>query len=121
MQLCEIKPTMNYIYSASLQGRVASFYEKGIFIGIVMFNIGSHWWSTARVLDEELVLCVDTAFHGFARVGIDFLNRQAKKYRVSAIVAGCIFQKEPQIVLNSYYKDGFTQTCPTCIKEVKLT
>ena len=103
----------------SVSQRVVIFYDKGLFIGITIFDVISEWWSNSKFLVEHLVLCVDPDYKGFARVAIDELERLGKEFGVEAIVAGCAFNKNSQLVTNSYKKKGFTIVCPNYIKMLK--
>lgn len=118
VHLGDLDITMTSLFHMAANLQVTKFYEGDTFIGIVVFDVGNMWWSDKRFLTEILVLCVDESYHGFARVAIQYLNELAEEFNVDVICAGCYFQAKPQIVTNSYKKDGFTIDAPSYIKVV---
>ena len=112
-------PVLENLLALSARGRVVVFTEAGSLVGILVFDVGSLWWTTETVLIEEFVLVVQDGFHGFQRIAIQELERLAKEYDVAAILAGSLYTDEPRMVLNAYKKAGFTETAPTCIKVLR--
>lgn len=121
MALGEAHKVGDQLYQMSCNQQVIIYYDKTEFIGILAFDVGCMWWSDVLVLSETLVLCVSPIFKGFSRAAIATLEELACEYDVKAIVAGCIFQREPQLVANAYIKKGFTHTSPIFIKMVGET
>lgn len=117
--LGDLETTMCSLRQKAKDMKVAKFYHNDIFVGILVFDVGHPWWSKKLFLIEELVLCVQPDYHGFAREAIAFLDELAEEFKADAIIAGCYFQKTPQVVINSYKKAGFTIDTSSCIKVVK--
>lgn len=112
---------LKQLQTFSERGQVIEFDDKhGFFIGILLIDVGQLWWSQEAFLIEELVLCVQPSFHGFQRHAIKELNKLANEYHVKGICSGCLFQKNPQMVMNGYKKDGFDIDVPTAFKVVKF-
>lgn len=111
--------TIRRLAQLSLTQRVVIFYDKGVFIGILVFDVMQEWWSNDKFLVEHFVLCVAPSYKGFARDAIDELERLAKEYNCDAVIAGCYFNKDAQMVTNSYKKKGFTIMCPNYVKLLK--
>lgn len=117
--LGDIETTMDSLRQKIKNAQVTFFYDDKGFVGILVCNVGNVWWSKKKFMIEELVLCVRPDYHGFARVAIAFLEYLAELWEVDAIIAGCYFQKTPQVVMNSYKKAGFTIDTSSCIKVMK--
>lgn len=117
--LGDLKTTMRSLRQKARDMQVAKFYHDGVFVGILVFDVGHPWWSKKLFLIEEFVLCVQPDYHGFAREAIAFLDVLAEEFKADAIIAGCYFQKTPQVVINSYKKAGFTIDTSSCIKVVE--
>lgn len=100
----------------SKRGQVVKFYDKDNFVGILMFEVGTFWWSTGIFLNEMLVLCVDEHYKGFQREAVKQLEWLAKAYDVNAISAGCLFSNQPNMAVNGYRKDGYDVECPAVVK-----
>ena len=103
----------------SADNKVAIFYEGQKFIGILVYSFGSPWWSLKTIIEEQLVLCVDKDTHGFLREAIRELEHLADLHHAAAIASGCFFQQHPQMVTNTYTRNGFTETSPTYLKILK--
>lgn len=119
VHLGDLETTMNSLRCMAKNLQVVKFYDETKFIGILVFDVVKIWWSKKRFLDEVLILCVSSTYHGFARVAIKYLNHLAKVVEADAILAGCYFQTHPMIVTNSYMKDGFDIYVPNFIKVIK--
>ena len=100
----------------SMDTKVIVFKEDGKFIGILAFDVVKEWWTREPLLTETIVLSMSDDVKGFARIAIDKLKELAELYDVAAIIAGCLFQKNPQVVTNSYKKKGFDIIQPVYIK-----
>lgn len=110
---------LQQLWNFSKNGQVCEFYDKDKnFLGIMLFDIGELWWSQEAFLLEQFVLCVSPTCHGFQRLAIKKLNQLAKQFKVKAICGGCLFQDNPQMVINGYRKDGFNIDSPTVFKVV---
>ena len=94
----------------SQDGKVLKVYSKDYkyFYGIVIFDIGLHWYSPKLVLFEQEILCVNKDVVGFGRVAIALLEKMAKRYRCSAVVAGNT-GNDPAVD-NLYRKRGYKLT-----------
>jgi len=104
----------------SLNGYLLSFVSnEGKLIGILIWDVGNHWWSTEVVITEMFVFCIDKDFKGFGRVALHELDVLAKRYKAKAIVAGSYFLREPQIVTNMYKKFGYSEESPSYIKIIR--
>lgn len=120
VQKCgSLELTIRRLAQLSLSQRVIIFYDKGVFIGILVFDVMQEWWSNDKFLVEHFVLCVSSSYKGFARDAIDELERLAGLFDCDVIVAGCYFNKDTQVVSNSYKKKGFTIMCPNYVKLLK--
>ena len=117
--LGDLETTMDALRQKTKNMQVTFFYDDKGFVGILVCDVGNVWWSKKKFMIEELVLCVRPDYHGFARDAIACLEYLAELWEVDAIIAGCYFQKTPQIVMNSYKKAGFTIDTSSCIKVVK--
>lgn len=117
--LGDLETTMDALRQKATNMQVTFFYDDKGFVGILVCDVGNVWWSKKKFMIEELVLCVRPNYHGFAREAIAYLEQLAELWEVDAIIAGCYFQKTPQIVMNSYKKAGFTIDTSSCIKVVK--
>ena len=120
VQKCgSLELTIRRLAQLSLSQRVVIFYDKGVFIGILVFDVMQEWWSNDKFLVEHFVLCVSSSYKGFARDAIDELERLARLFDCDVIVAGCYFNEDTQVVSNSYKKKGFTIMCPNYVKLLK--
>lgn len=120
VQKCgSLELTIRRLAQLSLSQRVVIFYDKGVFIGILVFDVMQEWWSNDKFLVEHFVLCVTSSYKGFARDAIDELERLAREFDCDVVVAGCYFNKDAQLVSNSYKKKGFTIMCPNYVKLLK--
>lgn len=120
VQKCgSLELTIRRLAQLSTTQRVVIFYDKGVFIGILVFDVMQEWWSNSKFLVEHFVLCVSSSYKGFARDAIDELERLARLFDYDVIVAGCYFNKDTQVVSNSYKKKGFTIMCPNYVKLLK--
>lgn len=117
--LGDLETTMDSLRQKVKNMQVTFFYDDKGFVGILVCDVGNVWWSKKKFMIEELILCVRPNYHGFARGAIAYLEQLAELWEVDAIIAGCYFQKTPQIVMNSYKKAGFTIDTSSCIKVVK--
>lgn len=117
--LGDLETTMDALRQKAKNMQVTFFYDDNGFVGILVCDVGNVWWSKKKFMIEELVLCVRPDYHGFAREAIAYLEQLAELWEVDAIIAGCYFQKTPQIVMNSYKKAGFAIDTSSCIKVVK--
>lgn len=117
--LGDLETTMDSLRQKIKNAQVSFFYDDNGLVGILVCNVGNVWWSKKKFMIEELVLCVRPNYHGFARDAIARLEYLAELWEVDAIIAGCYFQKTPQVVMNSYKKAGFTIDTSSCIKVVK--
>lgn len=115
----DLELTIRRLAQLSLSQRVVIFYDKGVFIGILVFDVMQEWWSNDKFLVEHFLFCVNNNYKGFARDAIDELERLAKLFDCDVIVAGCYFNKDTQMVSNSYKKKGFTIMCPNYVKLLK--
>lgn len=89
---------------------------KGGIIGILIFDVGMEWWSTATVLSETFVFCVSPTYKGFGRLALQELERLAKEYKAQIITSGCFFMEHPQVITNMYKKAGYTVVNPVYTK-----
>lgn len=108
---------MQRLLHMSERGQLVKFYKGDRFCGILAFDIGYAWWTPHRVCSEVFVLAVESV-HGFQRIAAAELERIAKEYDASLIVAGNIFQVNSNLIGNGYKKCGFRQECSTYVKEV---
>lgn len=113
---------LHQLFKFSKNGQVCEFYDKDKkFLGIMLFDVGQLWWSEEAFLIEQFVLCVQPDYHGFQRLAIQKLNALARQFNVKAICGGCLFQDNPQMVINGYRKDGFNIDSPSVFKVMKDT
>ena len=118
-EIADVEYSAMELVRMSRQSKVIVFYENDTFIGILAFDVVNPWWTSKRVLDEEIILSMTDDFKGFARIAIDKLIELAEYYKASLIAAGCFFQDKPQIVTNSYIKKGFNLSQPIYMKMMK--
>lgn len=105
------------IVEYSKKGQVVKFYQGDKFCGIVCFDTGRSWWSSALMVSEVLVLSMPNT-HGLQRYALRELEKIAKELGAQILTGGCIFQQNPQMVTNGYKKCGFNLTYPTYAKVV---
>ena len=108
---------MQNLIDMSARGQIVKFYEGDRFCGILAFDIGYVWWTPHRVCSEVFVLATE-GIHGFQRHAAAELERLAKEYDASLIVAGNMFQVDNNLIGNGYKKCGFRQECSTYVKEL---
>ena len=118
VQLADLHMVRSELYLASLKDHIGKCYIDGNFAGIVYYDFGCMWWSPERVLMEQLILCVNPYFAGFGRRACDYMESVARENNINIIVAGCLFQKNPQMVTNLYKKKGFLTVNPMYIKQL---
>lgn len=117
----DIRYVIERLRAASHHGRLIKFYdEQGTFSGILLFDIGTVWWTPERVCAEEFVLAVQGA-RGIQRAAVQTLEALAEEHAAKLIVCGNIFQENNNLIGNGYKKAGFRQACATYAKEVKET
>lgn len=119
MMLADADVAVKNLAYFSYKNNVAKFYKNDEFIGIVAFDVSTHWWTDKKVLCELLVLCLSDSFKGFGRIAVDKLEALAKEHNAEIICSGCMFQKEPQIVTNLYLKKGYKLSLPNYVKFLK--
>ena len=90
-------------------------YSGDRFLGIVVYDAGSQWYGSFRVLIEILVLCVDKELAGFGRAAITILERRAKWAGAKYILSGNSTMNPK--VTPMYTKKGF-KSYPVFYKEV---
>lgn len=113
----DVEHVISTLSSMSARGQLVKFYEADKFCGILFFDIGHAWWTPHLVCSELFVLAID-GVHGIQRHAAEELERLAKDYGASLIVAGNIFQENNNLIGNGYKKQGFRQECSTYVKEV---
>lgn len=118
VQLADPMFVRRTLKAISSWGQVGKCYIDGNFAGIVYWDLGAVWWSPETILMEQLVLCVNPYFAGFGRRACDYLEQIAKENHINIIVAGCLFQKNPQMITNLYKKKGFLTVNPLYIKQM---
>ena len=106
------------LFEMSQRGQVYKYYKSGEFVGLMAFDVAFLWWFEKPLLIEQLVLACDKDTRGVQREALKTLNYLAQEVfpQVAGIASGCLFLKQPQIVMNAYTKDGYTQAAPTAIK-----
>ena len=90
-------------------------YSGDRFLGIVVYDAGSQWYGSFRVLIEILVLCVDKELAGFGRAAITILERRAEWAGAKYILSGNSTMNPK--VTPMYTKKGF-KSYPVFYKEV---
>ena len=90
-------------------------YSGDRFLGIVVYDTGSQWYSSFRVLIEILVLCVNKELAGFGRAAITILERRAEWAGAKYILSGNSAMNPK--VTPMYTKKGF-KSYPVFYKEV---
>ena len=118
VQLADPEYVKQDLLIKSYLGKVGKCYIDGNFAGIVYWDFGEVWWLEEPIMMEQLVLCVNPYFAGFGRRACDFLEQKAKENHINIIVAGCLFQKNPQMITNLYKKKGFLTVNPLYIKQL---
>lgn len=119
MKYADVDVTVKNLVYFSFHNHVVKFYEGNELIGIVAFDISTHWWTNKEILNEVIILCLSDTFKGFGRIAVDKLDEIAKQNKVDIICSGCMFQKEPQMVTNLYLKKGYELRLPTYVKFLK--
>lgn len=106
------------IRQLSMQGTVRGFYMGERLVGLLAFDVFQDWWTNASFLLEVMVLKLydDRESAGVARSATRLMERLAHEYDASAIVAGCMFMKDPTIVTNSYKGAGFDVSIPQYVR-----
>lgn len=106
------------LFEMSQRGQVYKYYKAGVFVGLMAFDVAFLWWLEKPLLIEQLVLSCDKDAKGVQREALKTLDYLAtKEYPfVAGIASGCLFLKQPQIVMNAYKKNGYTQAAPTALK-----
>lgn len=112
----DIKYALSALLMLSSSGMVAKFYRRGIFQGILVFDVGIPWWTSRRVVSELFVLAGPGAV-GFQRAAIAELDVIADRYGADLIVSGNMFQANNNLIGNGYKKCGYRQECSTYVKE----
>lgn len=98
-------------------GQIKVFEDaKGNLIGILIYDVGSQWWSKDLIVTELFVYCINKTYKGFGRVALDALDTIAKEYDAKAIIAGSYFMKSNKIITNMYRKKGYREESPCYIK-----
>lgn len=118
VQLANPERVRSFLWASSLVRKVGKCYIDGALAGIVYWDLGEVWWLEEPILMEQLVLCVNPYFAGFGRRACDYLEQKAKENHINIIVAGCLFQKNPQMITNLYKKKGFLTVNPLYIKQL---
>lgn len=106
------------LFEMSQRGQVYKYYKSGVFVGLMAFDVAFLWWLDKPLLIEQLVLSCDKDARGVQREALKTLDYLAKEVfpQVAGIASGCLFLKQPQIVMNAYKKNGYTQAAPTALK-----
>ena len=112
----DINYALHALFMLSSSGMVAKFYKRGIFQGILVFDVGVPWWTSRRVVSELFVLAAPGVV-GLQREVIAELDVIADRYGADLIVSGNMFQANNNLIGNGYKKCGFSQECSTYVKE----
>ena len=115
IQLATPKVARAKLLKMSQSDMVDVVYSGDRFLGIVVYDTGSQWYSSFRVLIEILVLCVDKELAGFGRAAITILERRAKWAGAKYILSGNSTMNPK--VTPMYTKKGF-KSYPVFYKEV---
>ena len=115
IQLATPKVARASLLKMSQSYMVDVVYSGDRFLGIVVYDAGSQWYSSFRVLIEILVLCVDKELAGFGRAAITILERRAEWAGAKYIMSGNSAMNPK--VTPMYTKKGF-KSYPVFYKEV---
>ena len=115
IQLATPKVARAKLLKMSQSDMVDVVYSGDRFLGIVVYDTGSQWYSSFRVLIEILVLCVDKELAGFGRAAITILERRAEWAGAKYILSGNSAMNPK--VTPMYTKKGF-KSYPVFYKEV---
>ena len=115
IQLATPKVARAKLLKMSQSDMVDVVYSGDRFLGIVVYDAGSQWYSSFRVLIEILVLCVDKELAGFGRAAITILERRAEWAGAKYILSGNSAMNPK--VTPMYTKKGF-KSYPVFYKEV---
>lgn len=107
MALADLPTLKSELFNLANRGQVISCYKGWTLAGIIVFDVCKQWWTNKYVVYEMLVLCLDDTLHGFGRYAMEQLQFIAEYYHCSAIVGGCLFNKQSKMVTNTYKKFGF--------------
>ena len=115
IQLATPKVARAKLLKMSQSDMVDVVYSGDRFLGIVIYDAGSQWYGSFRVLIEILVLCVDKELAGFGRAAITILERRAEWAGAKYILSGNSAMNPK--VTPMYTKKGF-KSYPVFYKEV---
>ena len=115
IQLATPKEARANLLKMSQSYMVDVVYSGDRFLGIVVYDAGSQWYGSFRVLIEILVLCVDKELAGFGRAAITILERRAEWAGAKYILSGNSAMNPK--VTPMYTKKGF-KSYPVFYKEV---
>ena len=115
IQLATPKVARAKLLKMSQSDMVDVVYSGDRFLGIVIYDAGSQWYGSFRVLIEILVLCVDKELAGFGRAAITILERRAEWADAKYILSGNSTMNPK--VTPMYTKKGF-KSYPVFYKEV---
>lgn len=115
IQLATPKVARAKLLKMSQSYMVDVVYSGDRFLGIVVYDVGSQWYSSFRVLIEILVLCVDKELAGFGRAAITILEGRAEWAGAKYILSGNSTMNPK--VTPMYTKKGF-KSYPVFYKEV---
>lgn len=115
IQLATPKVARAKLLKMSQSDMVDVVYSGDRFLGIVVYDAGSQWYGSFRVLIEILVLCVDKELAGFGRAAITILERRAEWAGAKYILSGNSTMNPK--VTPMYTKKGF-KSYPVFYKEV---
>ena len=115
IQLATPKVARAKLLKMSQSDMVDVVYSGDRFLGIVVYDAGSQWYGSFRVLIEILVLCVDKELAGFGRAAITILERRAEWAGAKYILSGNSAMNPK--VTPMYTKKGF-KSYPVFYKEV---
>ena len=115
IQLATPKVARAELLKMSQSDMVDVVYSGDRFLGIVVYDAGSQWYGSFRVLIEILVLCVDKELAGFGRAAITILERRAEWAGAKYILSGNSAMNPK--VTPMYTKKGF-KSYPVFYKEV---
>ena len=115
IQLATPKEARANLLKMSQSDMVDVVYSGDRFLGIVIYDAGSQWYGSFRVLIEILVLCVDKELAGFGRAAITILERRAEWAGAKYILSGNSTMNPK--VTPMYTKKGF-KSYPVFYKEV---
>lgn len=88
-------------------GMIAKAYVDDILVGVVLYDVGSPWYTVDRVVYELGVYALNDDFVGFGRVAVGILEGVAELYGASYIMPGNSVQDKK--VSNLYRKFGYKQ------------